>query len=151
MGAGSSPESSNSSEAVLDVIRRKLGKVQANLESNYESVIQRILPGKRKGTSSRPSSLYDSEAVWQPFPEQIEMASMKQRGTGRGHEFVSCQLTNPTWCDKCGDFIWGLYKQCQRCNSEYFLPFFPTLFCYLFAGVLLHVLWLVCVLSELLL
>lgn len=119
VGAGNCSENNNSSEAVLDVIRRKLGKVQANLESNYESVIQRILPGKRKGgPPSRPSSLYDTEPVWQPFPEHIEMASMKQRGTGRGHQFVACQLNNPTWCDKCGDFIWGLFKQCQRCNSE---------------------------------
>ncbi|KAK7503367.1 hypothetical protein BaRGS_00005288, partial [Batillaria attramentaria] len=118
--AGNCPENnSSSSDAVLDVIRRKLGKVQANIESNYKSVIQGILPGKRKTSqTSRPSSLYDTEAVWHPYPEHIEMASLKQRGTGRGHQFVACQLTNPTWCDKCGDFIWGLYKQCQRCTTD---------------------------------
>lgn len=120
-----SNSNSSSSPYVLDVIRRKLGKVQANIESNYKSVIQGILPGKRKSsqTSVRPSSLYDSEAEWHPYPDQIEMAQMKS-GPGRGHEFAPCQLTNPTWCDKCGDFIWGLYKQCQRCNSEYMTPCF---------------------------
>lgn len=40
---------------------------------------------------------------------------------GRGHCFVPFQLRNPTWCDLCGEFIWGLYKQCVRCKSEYIL------------------------------
>ena len=37
---------------------------------------------------------------------------------GRGHSFGSFQLRNPTWCDCCGEFIWGLFKQCVRCKSE---------------------------------
>ena len=40
------------------------------------------------------------------------------RHVGRGHAFVSCHLRNPTWCDCCGEFIWGLFKQCVRCKSE---------------------------------
>ncbi|PVD25343.1 hypothetical protein C0Q70_15843 [Pomacea canaliculata] len=115
--AGNCSENNNSSPYVLEVIKRKLGRVQANFENNCKSVIQAISPGKRKSSSGgRPNSLYDSEAEWQPFPEHIEMALMKQRGRGRGHDFVDVQLNNPTWCDKCGDFIWGLYKQCQRCR-----------------------------------
>ena len=120
-GAKNGADNTNDSEPVLDILRRKISRVQANIESNYESVIQRILPNKRRGggSASRPSSLYDPEPEWKPFGEQIEMSSLKQRGTGKGHNFVDCQLTNPTWCDKCGDFIWGLYKQCQRCSREY--------------------------------
>ncbi|ESO82339.1 hypothetical protein LOTGIDRAFT_81505, partial [Lottia gigantea] len=39
---------------------------------------------------------------------------------GQGHNFVPCQLFNPTWCDNCGDFIWGLSKQCVKCiNCQY--------------------------------
>lgn len=37
---------------------------------------------------------------------------------GEGHSFQPCSHTQPTWCDLCGDFIWGLYKQSLRCVSE---------------------------------
>uniref|UniRef100_A0A3Q3IJ14 Phorbol-ester/DAG-type domain-containing protein n=1 Tax=Monopterus albus TaxID=43700 RepID=A0A3Q3IJ14_MONAL len=37
---------------------------------------------------------------------------------GEGHNFQPCSHTQPTWCDLCGDFIWGLYKQSLRCVSE---------------------------------
>lgn len=40
------------------------------------------------------------------------------RHVGRGHSFTQCHLRNPTWCDCCGEFIWGLFKQCVRCKSE---------------------------------
>ncbi|XP_003726965.1 ras association domain-containing protein 1 isoform X1 [Strongylocentrotus purpuratus] len=36
---------------------------------------------------------------------------------GEGHKFVPTQLLNIiTWCDKCGELIWGFYKQCLRCT-----------------------------------
>lgn len=38
---------------------------------------------------------------------------------GEGHNFQPCSHTQPTWCDLCGDFIWGLYKQSLRCISEF--------------------------------
>lgn len=37
---------------------------------------------------------------------------------GEGHDFQPCSQAQPTWCDLCGDFIWGLYKQSLRCTSE---------------------------------
>lgn len=37
---------------------------------------------------------------------------------GEGHNFQPCSNAQPTWCDLCGDFIWGLYKQSLRCVSE---------------------------------
>lgn len=37
---------------------------------------------------------------------------------GEGHNFQPCSNAQPTWCDLCGDFIWGLYKQSLRCSSE---------------------------------
>ncbi|XP_053171268.1 ras association domain-containing protein 1-like isoform X1 [Scomber japonicus] len=36
-------------------------------------------------------------------------------GKGEGHNFQPCSHAQPTWCDLCGDFIWGLYKQSLRC------------------------------------
>ncbi|XP_023699001.1 ras association domain-containing protein 1-like isoform X2 [Paramormyrops kingsleyae] len=37
-------------------------------------------------------------------------------GPGEGHAFEPCSLAQPTWCDLCGEFIWGLYKQSLRCT-----------------------------------
>lgn len=37
---------------------------------------------------------------------------------GEGHNFQPSSQAQPTWCDLCGDFIWGLYKHSLRCTSE---------------------------------
>ena len=58
------------------------------------------------------------------YVENIELHHMdgfifsSQKEKGRGHAFECLQLSTPTWCDKCGDFIWGVYKQCLRCKRE---------------------------------
>ncbi|KAL1244340.1 Ras association domain-containing protein [Trichinella spiralis] len=39
-----------------------------------------------------------------------------KRNPGAGHAFVEVQLTHLTWCDKCGDFIWSLFRQAIRCE-----------------------------------
>ena len=50
--------------------------------------------------------------------EQLEMVDMdSSKGSNHGHVFISASLSQPTWCDKCGDFIWGIYKQCLICTS----------------------------------
>jgi len=40
--------------------------------------------------------------------------------TGAGHEWGLFSVDNPTWCDLCGDLIWGLYDtedwQCDLCS-----------------------------------
>ncbi len=60
------------------------------------------------------------------FVEHIELQQMDgfswtgQPEAGKGHDFKQVQLKNSTWCDKCGDFIWGIYKQCLVCKSKYF-------------------------------
>lgn len=35
-----------------------------------------------------------------------------------GHDFQPYSHAHLTWCDLCGEFIWGLYKQSLRCTSE---------------------------------
>lgn len=42
-------------------------------------------------------------------------------GHSIGHDFQPYRQTHPTWCDLCGDFIWGLYKQSLCCSSKYLL------------------------------
>lgn len=39
---------------------------------------------------------------------------------GRGHDFQPCSQTQLSWCDLCGEFIWGLYRQSLRCTRESF-------------------------------
>lgn len=63
------------------------------------------------------------------FVENIELRDMDalisggSREVGRGHSFIALQLRAPTWCDKCGDFIWGVLKQCLKCRSKFKLYF----------------------------
>lgn len=33
------------------------------------------------------------------------------------HDFQPYTFTFPTWCEHCGDFIWGFYKQGLNCNE----------------------------------
>lgn len=37
---------------------------------------------------------------------------------GWGHDFQPCSQTQLSWCDLCGEFIWGLYHQSLRCTRE---------------------------------
>ncbi|XP_061730316.1 ras association domain-containing protein 1 isoform X2 [Nerophis ophidion] len=37
--------------------------------------------------------------------------------TGSGHDFQPYGHTHLSWCDLCGEFIWGLYKQPLRCTN----------------------------------
>ncbi|KAK3101340.1 hypothetical protein FSP39_002851 [Pinctada imbricata] len=83
------------------------------------------VPFARQRSSShgnkRPESISE-ESLLQgmqdfTFADNIEMAHFGHvELLVKGHDFILQQLTNPTWCDECGDFIWGLYKQCLRCK-----------------------------------
>eukprot|EP00048_Salpingoeca_helianthica_P023729 m.26684 g.26684 ORF g.26684 m.26684 type:complete len:508 (-) comp8954_c0_seq2:69-1592(-) len=35
---------------------------------------------------------------------------------GKGHQFADLHLAQPTWCDLCDDFIWGL-NRCSQCKA----------------------------------
>ncbi|XP_071083446.1 ras association domain-containing protein 1-like isoform X1 [Haliotis cracherodii] len=116
--------SESTSPDIFNAIKRRIVKVQANIGQNYKNVMQGIGLQLKKRNDSRSND--DDTHVLNLanscfYQEHIEMESIDSEGRlGRGHDFVTCQLTNPTWCDKCGDFIWGLYKECLRCkNCQY--------------------------------
>ncbi|XP_066528043.1 ras association domain-containing protein 1 [Hoplias malabaricus] len=46
---------------------------------------------------------------------RLEDACWDSGRWGEGHEFQPCSYTQLTWCDLCGEFIWGLYQQSLRC------------------------------------
>ena len=58
------------------------------------------------------------------FVETIELNHFdgllcgSRREIGKGHRFTMLNLQSPTWCDYCGDFVWGVYKHCLRCQSK---------------------------------
>ncbi|XP_039972233.1 ras association domain-containing protein 1 isoform X2 [Xiphias gladius] len=50
----------------------------------------------------------------------IEAPGCQRGEAGVGHDFRPYSHTHLTWCDLCGEFIWGLYKQSLRCaNCSY--------------------------------
>ncbi|TDH14044.1 hypothetical protein EPR50_G00039000 [Perca flavescens] len=50
----------------------------------------------------------------------IEAPQGQIEEAGVGHDFQPYSHTHLTWCDLCGEFIWGLYKQSLRCaNCSY--------------------------------
>lgn len=61
------------------------------------------------------------------FVENIELNHMDgfvlggKKEPGRGHCFQPIQLATPTWCDQCGDFIWGISKQCLKCQRKWLI------------------------------
>ena len=69
----------------------------------------RISPGKVPDLLSRVGIIRVLSSTQDP--QMIEER-------GEGHNFQPCSHAQPTWCDLCGDFIWGLYKQSLRCVSE---------------------------------
>ncbi|XP_060766557.1 ras association domain-containing protein 1 isoform X2 [Neoarius graeffei] len=51
---------------------------------------------------------------------QFDVSFWKTFRRGEGHNFLACSHTHLSWCDLCGGFIWGLYKQSLRCiNCRY--------------------------------
>lgn len=52
--------------------------------------------------------------------DRVSIETALSEKTGLGHEFQTFRQTHPTWCDLCGEFIWGLYKQqslrCSKCS-----------------------------------
>ncbi|VDM69405.1 unnamed protein product, partial [Strongylus vulgaris] len=78
----------------------------------------------------------DSSHVWNDTLERQHFGPLKDLvttggGKADGHSFQliklnklsnaiiyrSITLMHPTWCDKCGDFIWGLLKQASKCEN----------------------------------
>jgi len=69
------------------------------------------------GTVDFDNALNSSELKHTRFHKSKSLKPLGGK-LGLGHNFQLISLTNPSWCDHCGDFIWGLNKQCIKCSSE---------------------------------
>ena len=88
---------------------------------NYKSIFG-LLPFRRKGKNEDEQCLQEQEHIEMAHLDCIgdgEFQGTLLRAPARGHDFRAQQLSNPTWCDACGNFIWGVYKQCLKCESKY--------------------------------
>ena len=84
----------------------------------------RIKKKKKKAESDTYGTVDFDNALNSSEPRRSryhKSKSLKPLGgkLGLGHNFQLISLTNPSWCDHCGDFIWGLNKQCIKCSSEW--------------------------------
>ena len=74
-----------------------------------------------------PNKFHNNDETCEEYPaiESIELYQFNgfvfgsEREKGKGHDFQPLHLSAPTWCDLCGDFIWGVYKQCLQCKRKY--------------------------------
>ncbi|CAI2339105.1 unnamed protein product [Caenorhabditis sp. 36 PRJEB53466] len=65
----------------------------------------------------------DSSHVWNDTIERQHFGPLRDLITtgGKGnktsnHNFKVHPLLHPTWCDKCGDFIWGILREALKCE-----------------------------------
>ena len=96
-------------KSVRDTFRLKKRKKKTADSDTYGEVDfdNALNNNKSRGNNSSSKQYHQSKSL-QPFGGKL----------GLGHNFQLISLTNPSWCDHCGDFIWGLNKQCIKCSSE---------------------------------
>ena len=96
-------------KSVRDTFRLKRRKKKTADSDTYGAVdFDNALGAESRAVSSGSKQYHQSKSL-KPFGGKL----------GLGHNFQLISLTNPSWCDHCGDFIWGLNKQCIKCSSEY--------------------------------
>uniref|UniRef100_A0A914UWT7 Phorbol-ester/DAG-type domain-containing protein n=1 Tax=Plectus sambesii TaxID=2011161 RepID=A0A914UWT7_9BILA len=64
-----------------------------------------------------PGRNYNDTLELQHFGPLDNLVTIGKHAPGQGHTFEQLHLVHPTWCDKCGDFIWGFLKQAVRCEN----------------------------------
>lgn len=114
-----------------------LKRPSLELKNDTENLIEVSLtpPGVAEEEVDNP--YMDDDSMWPEYDERNYADTLElqhfgpidglipigKRELGIGHQFNVAQLVNATFCDKCGDIIWGLYKQAVKCQSKKFLIF----------------------------
>ena len=95
-------------KSVRDTFRLKKRKKKTADSDTYGAVDFDNALNNNESRSISSSKQYHQSKSLKPFGGKL----------GLGHNFQLISLTNPSWCDHCGEFIWGLNKQCIKCSSE---------------------------------
>lgn len=96
-------------EKQLDLTRGLRGAAERPVRLERANAL-RIAPGKVPEILSRVRQIRLLGAQSDPkLTEEL----------GEGHLFKPCPQNQPTWCDLCGEFIWGVYKRRLQCLREY--------------------------------
>ena len=103
---------------------KPLPMVRATSTPNISAITHEVKQKKSSKSSVRDFiiNLGQKKEKKRPLPDRAftaEDTPQPVKKVGRGHRFLPYSLKNPTWCDQCGDFIWGVYKQAIRCDSKY--------------------------------
>ena len=112
-------------EITFPILFRRSGRNQRSRSSSRSRNESRSSGGSQQGTSQQAKIISERTEEDYPAIENIELYQFdgfvfgSERESGKGHNFKPLQLSAPTWCDRCGEFIWGVYKQCLRCQSEF--------------------------------
>jgi len=64
---------------------------------------------------------YNDTLEFQHFGTLRRLKTLGKTKIAAGHDFEVTQLSGATFCDKCGDYIFGLYKQAVKCSSKHFI------------------------------
>lgn len=115
-------------DLAFPIIFRRRDRKDSDRQGNHERPNHRLRPRSDYVTTATHLNQKDRgdqlDLASFEYVENIELHHLdgfifsSQKEKGRGHAFECLQLSTPTWCDKCGDFIWGVYKQCLRCKRE---------------------------------
>merc|ERR1712013_487928 len=92
--------------------------------NNILTLLSLPLPLKTVRETTMKIVYNPAESVTKAASFAIEMMNFvdmrHEEGTGAGHNWVEVGTHNPTWCDLCGELIWGLYAvgawQCTNCG-----------------------------------
>jgi len=102
-----------------------------NLNLSFSSLISsgvNFLDNLRRKTPGTPQSVTassPSQSISDSSSSPVEVMELRPCifegfGSGDGHSWKEIGCPNPTWCDLCGELIWGLYDTgvwiCVHCN-----------------------------------
>ena len=111
----------NSTGTLISHLRSKVTKSLVQSRKQHEEDEEDNIPRSKPWFNSQTQKMLEGyefveKHELQAFENFISKSCVVQKS--HGHTFVSINLSSPTWCDKCGDFIWGVYKQCLVCTSK---------------------------------
>lgn len=106
----------------------KSGPNEYTLAFNYDSSIQHIkliynenskefsTDAKKKGFKTVLELISDVLKLFAEFQRRESQVLFKKGNYNKAHVFKKYSYKHPKWCDVCGNFLWGLVNQGEKCE-----------------------------------